>query len=62
MIRHGNHSVEENPLAIFAQAVFENQIASCKGQDHPRSSAEGDEQITVGLLQMWQPPSVPIFR
>jgi hypothetical protein len=77
VIRHHDGSVQINPLrcgagaharecrrlrhATFAQAMRHDQIASLRRQDSP-SGAERDKQIAIHLLQMRQPPLVPILR
>jgi len=62
MIRHDHHSMEANSVAVLAQAMSKDQIASGIWKACPPQRAEGNEQIAIGFLQMRKSPPVPVFR
>src|SRR6185437_828067 len=51
----------EGRNAAFSQAVLQYQVTSFFWKDLPCTSAESDEQICIGLLQMRQPAAIFVF-
>src|SRR5229473_2454982 len=47
--------------ATFPQTVFKHQIASLLRQDQAATDAEGDEQGSIGFLQVRQAPAIAIL-
>ena len=61
VIGHHYSGVEMNPVIVFTETMFENQVAGVLGQRDSGSGAESDEERGIVFLQMRESAAIAVF-